>query len=62
MEYPIVTSQCEEGGYVVEIPGLKGCLAQGETLDEALAQLKIVTDIWLETAEQYGQQLPEIGG
>jgi antitoxin HicB len=62
MEYPIVTYQCEEGGYVAEIPGLKGCLAQGETLDEALAQLKIVTDIWLETAEQYGQQLPEIGG
>ncbi len=60
MQYPTVTYPCTEGGYVAEIPALKGCLAQGETLAEALAELKIVTDIWLETAEQYGQQLPEI--
>ena len=59
MEYPTVTYQCEEGGYVVEIPALKGCLAQGETLTAALAELKIVTDLWLETAEKYGQQLPD---
>lgn len=60
MEYPTVTYQCEEGGYVVEIPALKGCLAQGETLDEVLSELKIVTDLWLETAEQYGQKLPDL--
>jgi antitoxin HicB len=60
MQYPTVTYPCPEGGYVAEIPALKGCLAQGETLEEALAELKIVTDIWLETAEKYGQQLPEI--
>jgi antitoxin HicB len=58
MQYKTVTYQCEEGGYVVEIPALKGCLAQGETLEEALAALKIVTGIWLETAERYGQTLP----
>jgi antitoxin HicB len=61
MEYPIVTYPCEEGGYVAEIPALKGCLAQGETLEEALSELKIVTDLWLETAEKYGQQLPDRG-
>jgi antitoxin HicB len=60
MPYLTVTYPCEEGGYVVEIPALKGCLAQGETLDEALAELKIVTDIWLETAENYGQKLPDV--
>jgi antitoxin HicB len=60
MAYQTVTYQCEEGGYVVEIPALKGCLAQGETLEEALAELKIVTNLWLETAEKYGQELPDI--
>ena len=60
MNYPIVTHACAEGGYVVEIPVLKGCLAQGETLEEALQELKIVTDLWLETAEKYGQQLPDL--
>lgn len=59
MNCPIVTYLCPEGGYVAEIPALKGCLAQGETLDEALRELKIVTDLWLETAEKYGQQLPD---
>ena len=62
MQYPTVTYPCEEGGYVVEIPALKGCLAQGETLEEALVELKIVTEIWLEIAEKYGQELPDIDG
>jgi antitoxin HicB len=60
MQYPIIIYPCEEGGYVAEIPALKGCLAQGETLDEVLNELKIVTDLWLETADKYGQKLPDV--
>ena len=59
MQYPIVIYPCEEGGYVAEIPALKGCLAQGETLDEVLDELQLVTELWLETAEKYGQVLPD---
>jgi antitoxin HicB len=55
MEYPTVTFPCAEGGYVAEIPALKGCLAQGETVDEALEELQIVLDLWLETAAKYSQ-------
>ena len=61
MDYPIVTYPCDEGGYVAEIPALKGCLAQGETLDEALKELKTVTELWLETTKKYGQELPDVG-
>ena len=57
MQYPIVIYPGEEGGYVAEIPALKGCLAQGETLDEVLGELTVVAELWLETAEKYGQQL-----
>jgi hypothetical protein len=32
--YPIVIYPYDEGGYVAEIPALKGCLAQGETLPD----------------------------
>ena len=60
MQYPIVIYSCEEGGYVAEVPALKGCLAQGETLDEVLSELKLVAELWLETAEKYGQQLPNV--
>ncbi len=61
MNYPIVVYPCEEGGFVAEIPALRGCLAQGETLDETLKELIIVKDLWLETAQKYSQKLPDIG-
>ncbi len=59
MNYPIVIYPCDEGGYVAEIPALKGCLAQGETLSETLQELEVVTTLWLETAAQRGQSLPD---
>jgi antitoxin HicB len=60
MEYPTVTYPCPEGGYVAEIPVLKGCLAQGETVEKALQELKIVAVLWLKIANKYGQKLPEM--
>jgi antitoxin HicB len=60
MNYPIVIYPCDEGGYVAEIPALKGCLAQGETLSETLQELEIVTTLWLETAAKRGQSLPDV--
>jgi len=62
MNYPIVIYPCEEGGYVAEIPALKGCLAQGETLSETLEELEIITKLWIEAAEKHGQPLPNIEG
>jgi len=62
MNYPIVIYPCEEGGYVAEIPALKGCLAQGETLTETLEELETVTQLWIETAEKHGRSLPDVEG
>lgn len=58
INYPIVIYPCHEGGFVAEIPALKGCLAQGETLSETLGELEIIKNLWLETAEKYGRTLP----
>jgi predicted RNase H-like HicB family nuclease len=60
MTYPIVIYPCEEGGFVAEVPALRGCLAQGETLEETLQELMIVKSLWLETANNYGQKLPDV--
>ncbi|MGB6015081.1 MAG: type II toxin-antitoxin system HicB family antitoxin, partial [Nodosilinea sp.] len=49
-----------EGGYVAEVPALKGCLAQGETLAETLDELEIVKQLWLEAAEKQGRTLPDM--
>jgi predicted RNase H-like HicB family nuclease len=61
MNYPIVVYPCEEGGFVAEVPALRGCLAQGETLEETLQELITVRSLWLETAQKYGQILPDVG-
>lgn len=57
-KYPFVIYPADEGGYVAEIPSLKGCLAQGETLAETLEELQIVADLWLESARNNGEALP----
>lgn len=62
MNYPIVIYPAKEGGYIAEIPALKGCLAQGETLLETLEELEVVKELWIETAEKHGQSLPNIEG
>ena len=56
--YPIIIYPAEEGGYVAEIPALKGCLAQGETLTECLQELKTVQALWLESARRNHEKIP----
>jgi antitoxin HicB len=58
VNYPFVIYPAEEGGYVAEVPALKGCLAQGETLEETLNELQTVAALWIETAQKHGEELP----
>lgn len=60
LNYPIVIYPCDEGGFVAEVPALKGCLAQGETLVGTLEELTIVKQIWIETAQKHGESLPDV--
>ena len=36
----LITEDCEDGGYVVSCPALPGCHSQGETMDEALENIR----------------------
>lgn len=56
--YPIIVYPAEEGGYVAEVPALKGCLAQGETLTDCISELKKVQTLWLENAKRDKQTIP----
>lgn len=57
-KYPMVIYPAEEGGYVAEVPALKGCLAQGETLIECLEELQEVQTLWLATAKRHKEKVP----
>jgi antitoxin HicB len=56
--YPIIIYPAEEGGYVAEVPALKGCLAQGETQAECLKEIKKVQALWLESAKRNNERIP----
>ena len=58
LNYPIVIYPAEEGGYVAEVPALKGCLAQGETQAECLKELEKVQKLWLESARRNKERIP----
>ena len=60
VKYPFVIYPAIEGGYVAEVPALRGCLAQGETLEETMDELATVADLWIETARSHGDELPNL--
>lgn len=63
MNYPFRVFQTkveEHTFWVAECPALKGCVGQGDTLEEALAELEGNEQSWLELAEEYGVEIPEI--
>jgi len=49
----------EDKGYIATVPELPGCSAFGETEEEALKEAKIAIDLWLETAEKEGREIPK---
>ena len=49
----------EDGGYVAIVPDLRGCSASGITPEEALREVQIAKDLWLEVAHERGYEIPE---
>lgn len=52
----------EDGAYIAEVPELPGCMADGSTMAEALANAEQVISEWLETAKECGRPIPEPRG
>lgn len=59
LQYKYSLYPSEEGGYVIEIPDLPGCLTQGETAEEALSMIEDAKRSWIEVALEDGRQIPE---
>ncbi|MFT4310941.1 MAG: type II toxin-antitoxin system HicB family antitoxin [Candidatus Woesearchaeota archaeon] len=49
MELTIVLEPQQEGGFTVYVPSLPGCISQGDTKDEAIANIKEAIVLYLET-------------
>ena len=49
----------EEGGFSVLVPALPGCLTQGETVDEALANAREAIALHVRALRRHGEPIPE---
>ena len=61
LEYPITLRPLtveEGGGWLVEFPDLPGCVADGETPEEAVREAEDAMRSWLETARLHGDSIP----
>ncbi len=52
----------EDQAFIAEVPELPGCAADGETYQEALQNVQIIMQEWIETAEELGHAIPELRG
>ncbi|MBD2150174.1 type II toxin-antitoxin system HicB family antitoxin [Pseudanabaena sp. FACHB-1277] len=58
LNYPITLYPEPDGGYTVMIVDLVGCLSQGDSLEEAVANIQEAKHAWLETAWECGDDIP----
>jgi len=49
----------EDGGWVAEVPSLPGCLSQGDTREEAIANFRDAMATWIDGAKQVGMEVPD---
>ncbi|MCB9433595.1 MAG: type II toxin-antitoxin system HicB family antitoxin [Ardenticatenaceae bacterium] len=52
----------EDEAFIAEVPELPGCAADGGTYQGVLAELELIIDEWIETAEEMGRPVPEPKG
>lgn len=63
MKYEIILYWSEDdNAYIAEVPELSGCMADGPTAAEALCNVELIAQEWIETARDLGRPVPEPKG
>jgi len=60
LSFKVIIEPQEEGGYVVYAPNLPGCFSQGETREEARANIKEAIKLYLDTLKAEKVPLPQV--
>lgn len=61
LEYPVIVSPLsaeDGGGFSVVVPDLPGCMSDGETPEEAIANVQDAIAAWIEAAQDLGRPVP----
>jgi predicted RNase H-like HicB family nuclease len=54
----IIYWSAEDQAFIAEVPELPGCAADGKTYQEALSNVEVVIQEWIETAKELGRPIP----
>jgi len=52
----------DDQAFIAEVPELAGCMADGATYSEALSNVEVIIQEWIETAQELGRPIPEPKG
>ena len=58
----IIYWSSEDEAFVAEVPELPGCMAHGSTQEDALKNAKEAIQLWIDTAKEFGDPIPEPKG
>ena len=58
----IVHWSIEDSAFISEVPELAGCMADGQSYVEAVKNVEIAIDEWIETAQLMGRSVPSARG
>jgi predicted RNase H-like HicB family nuclease len=58
----IIYWSTEDKAFIAEVPELPGCAADGGTYQEALTNVEVVMQVWIETAKDLGRPIPKPKG
>jgi predicted RNase H-like HicB family nuclease len=62
-KYEIIIYWSEEDkAFIAEVPELPGCTADGSTYQEALTNVEVIIQEWIETAKEKGRPIPKPKG
>ena len=63
MKYEVIIYWSQEDeAFIAEVPELPGCAADGETYQEALQNVEMIMQEWIETAQEIGISVPQPKG
>ena len=62
MRYTVVLEQEADGGYVASVPALPGCVSQGDTRGDALANIREAIELYVEDCRDAGESIPTEAG
>lgn len=62
LRYTAIFEPAEEGGYVVSVPALPGCVTQGDTMEEAMEMVKDAIALYIESLRDHNEPIPEETG